>query len=221
MKPPAWSFSALNAFLTCPRQYEAVKVSKRFEETKSDATLWGTYFHEVAERYLKDEAPLPEEFEQYRAYLDKYKNTFGKLAVELKLGITRTLEPCDFHAPNVWCRGIVDVLAQIDNIAIVVDHKTGKRKPDSKQLKLFALLVFAHFPKTKMCLTKFEWIKSGESDISTFMRAEIPALWGDFVPELKLFAEAFKTETFTPKQSGLCKAHCPVSDCEFHGTGRR
>ena len=219
MKPPAWSFSSLNAFGTCPRQYHAVKILKTVAETKGEATLWGTRFHEVAEHYLKGEQELPEEFEQFREYLDGFKNKPGVMSVELELGVNRKLEACGFLDPDVWCRGIIDVMNVCDGVADVSDHKTGKRKPNSKQLKLFSLLAFAHDPEIHTCNTAFHWIKTGEKDEETFTREQIPELWQAFVPELKQFLEAFKTDTFTPRPSGLCKKHCSVSDCEYCGIG--
>jgi len=219
MKPPAWSFSSLNAFGTCPRQYHAVKILKTVAETKGEATLWGTRFHEVAELYLKGLQELPTEFEQFREYLGQFRFMPGTMAPELELGVNRKLEACDFHAPDVWCRGIIDVLKRYNGEAYVADHKTGKRKPDSKQLKLFALLVFAHYPDIHTCRTAFHWIKTGEVDEATFTRDQIPEMWETFVPELKQFLEAFKTDTFTPRPSGLCKKHCSVSDCEYCGIG--
>jgi len=219
MKPPAWSFSSLNAFGTCPRQYHAVKILKTVAETKGEATLWGTRFHEVAEHYLKGEQELPAEFEQFREYLDQFLAMPGTLSVELELGVNKRLEPCDFLDPDVWCRGIVDVLVRNDGVAYVGDHKTGKRKPNSKQLKLFAALVFAHYPDVHTCRTAFHWIKTDEVDKVTFNRLQVLEMWETFVPELKQFLEAFKTDTFTPRPSGLCKKHCSVSDCEYCGIG--
>jgi len=219
MKPPAWSFSSLNAFGTCPRQYHAVKILKTVAETKGEATLWGTRFHEVAELYAKREQDLPEEFEQYREHFDSTLKVPGTIHAELELGVNRKLEACEFFDSDVWCRGIVDVLIRNEGVADVIDWKTGKRKPNSKQLKLFALLVFAHYPDIHTCRTAFHWIKTGEKDEETFTREQIPALWQAFVPELKQFLEAFKTDTFTPRPSGLCRKHCSVSDCEYCGIG--
>jgi hypothetical protein len=39
------------------------------------------------------------------------------------------------------------------------------------------------------------------------------------VPDLKQMVEAYKTDTWQARQSGLCKRHCAVVDCEFNGMG--
>lgn len=221
MRPPAWSFSGLNGFLTCPKQYYHVKVIKDVKETKYEATLWGTLFHETAEIYLTTPTDLPPEFAQYRSYLDQFTGKPGVLRVEQELGIDRNLEPCAFDSPDVWCRGIVDVLNIADGIAMIDDHKTGKRKPDSRQLKLFALLVFVNYPEVHTCHTTFQWVKTGEQDRAIFRRDQMMDMWNDFLPDLKKYAHAFKTETFIERPSGLCKNHCPVKQCQFCGVGER
>ena len=40
--PPAWSFSSLKLFQTCPKKYEAEKVTKEVKFTETEATLYGT-----------------------------------------------------------------------------------------------------------------------------------------------------------------------------------
>jgi RecB family exonuclease len=65
------------------------------------------------------------------------------------MALTEQLVPCAWTAPDVWVRGIADLLiVNDDNLtARVVDYKTGNNKyPDREQLKLMALMVFAHHP---------------------------------------------------------------------------
>jgi hypothetical protein len=40
------------------------------------------------------------------------------------------------------------------------------------------------------------------------------ALWSKFVPDLRQYMEAFKTETWQARPSGLCNGWCPVTECE-------
>ena len=43
----------------------------------------------------------------------------------------------------------------------------------------------------------------------------IKGIWKKFIPDLRQYAEAFKTDTWQPRQSGLCNGWCPVKECEF------
>ena len=55
----AWSYSSLKKFKTCPKQYAEVKVFRNFKEPPfTEATLYGTNFHEAAERFVRDGEPL-------------------------------------------------------------------------------------------------------------------------------------------------------------------
>ncbi len=97
---------------------------------------------------------------------------------------------------------------------MIPTHNTGKRKPDSRQLKLFALLIFAHFPEIVQCKTDFIWLKTNEIDSAVYTREQEGELWKEFLPLLTQYKVAFKTGVFPPKRSGLCNGWCPVTGCE-------
>ena len=180
--------------------------------------MWGNAVHEGLEAYLKGEADLPENLEQYRDYAQQIQCRVppGRMLVEQELALNTKVQPCEWNAPDVWCRGIVDVLILYPNgNAVVIDHKTGKVKPDSKQLKLFALLVFAHYPEVNYCGTEFAWLAHDKSTVEGYYRAREADLWKEFLPDLTRYKVAYKAEVFNPRPSGLCYGWCPVTDCEF------
>ena len=98
---------------------------------------------------------------------------------------------------------------------VAVFTETGKRKPNSKQLKLFALLVFIHHPEIDTVKILFMWIKTGESDHETYTRDHEAELWQEFVGDLARYNAAFKQDMWIPRKSGLCRGWCPVTGCEF------
>lgn len=219
MKALPWSHSSLENFKNCPKQYYHLKVLKDVQDSPGEAAMWGDMFHKAAEVYLKG-GELPEVLGNYTDYLDNIKGLPGELYVEQKLSLNVDMQPCGWMDTKVWCRGIVDVLTIDGERAVVLDHKTGKnRKPSSRQLMLFALLVFAHYPQVNVCKTSFAWLKfkddpKGYVDTEIFRREEIPEMWQRFLPDLKAFVTAFKTETFNPKSSGLCRGWCQVTSCQ-------
>jgi hypothetical protein len=67
------------------------------------------------------------------------------------MGLTENLEACDFYASDVWFRGIADLVILDDEVATVVDYKTGKssKYADKGQLELMALALMARYPQIK------------------------------------------------------------------------
>jgi PD-(D/E)XK nuclease superfamily len=221
MKPLPASHSALEAIQNCPRQYHEVKILKHFKDDKSEAALWGDRMHKVFETYLTGSNELPSEFETYRGYLDAILSVNGEMYVELKMAIDTLLSPCDFFAGrSIFFRGVCDVLHVNGRFGKAIDHKSGKRKVNSKQMRRMAILIFYHFKEVDEVKVAFMWLKEGKRDSETFKRSDLTSLWLDTLPDLKYYADTFAQDTWPPRQSGLCKAHCPVTSCEFNGRNR-
>jgi len=219
----------LSDFKNCPKAYYAKRVEKSVIDPPNDAGLAGDYTHKAFEAYLKDGTPLPAQYPltirdwpvglkppaAYQSYLDNIAALPGELLVENRYAITKDLEPCEFLAPDVWCRAILDIIILDGEVARVLDHKTGKRKNDTRQLKLSALMVFLHHPEVMVVKTAYMWLKDGVRDSKTYVRAKEAELWAEFLPDLRQYKQAYKTVTFGPRPSGLCNGWCPVKTCEF------
>ena len=148
-KAVTWSHSSLKDYEGCPRRYHEVKVLKNYPFTDTEATIYGKELHTAAEEYIENGTDLPPQFEFLKETLDVLKAKPGRKLCEYKMGVTKDLKPCGFLDKDVWVRGIADLLIiDDDNLtARVVDYKSGNNKyPDRDQLKLMALMVFAHFP---------------------------------------------------------------------------
>lgn len=230
MKPLPWSFSSLSDFNNCPKAYYEKRIAKSVVDPPNEAGLWGDYVHREFQKYLEWEdqpawdgtpAVLPGNLVQYQPYLESLKRISGRMLVECKYAIDLAQQPCDFFAENVWCRSILDVLVLDGALANIIDHKTGKMKPDSRQLKLSALMVFAHHPEVEVVKTGFAWLKDVQLTKDEFLRDAVTPLWEEFVPDLSTYARAFAREEFPPRPSGLCHGWCPVTDCEFWKPKRR
>lgn len=215
MKPKAWSFSALDTFKTCPRQYEAKYVSKSIQEEKSEQMLWGERVHKAFELRQLDGTPLPAGLEVHEEYMQKLEALPGIHNVEQKIALNFKRQPCNFFGPDVWFRGIIDYIKVGSDGAYVIDYKTGKPHQKMDQLSLFALHTFALYPDTDLVHVRFYWTQTMTETRWAYTRDDIMPIWRKFIPDLKQYAEAFKTDTWQPRQSGLCNGWCPVKDCEF------
>lgn len=228
MKPLPWSFSALTHFTTCPFQFAEVRVYKRIQDQPGDMAIWGNWAHQQIEEHYKTLAPWHENMLPYVPHIEralewagghgfhhpKEGQEFGKMSFsEYQMSLNSKLQPCTWTAEQVWLRGIADVLIVEDHEAWVIDWKFGKVKPTMRQLKLFALLVFYHFPRVTRVNTSFEWLQYGTETRDTFDLVDAPLLWQEFLPDLKQYKEAFATETWQKRQSGLCGGWCSVEHC--------
>jgi len=228
MRPLPWSHSALSDFLNCPKAYYHKRIAKDVVDPPNEAGQWGDYVHKEFEKYLNAwmplktvHHPLPDDLEHYREYLNAIAALPGKMYVECKYAITTQLLPCDFFAKDVWCRAILDVIHINGESASVIDHKTGKRKVNARQLKLSALMVFLHHPDVQAVKTGYFWLKDRVFDTEHYVRKNEAELWQEFLPDLNRYREAAQTMTFMPRPSGLCNGWCPVHACEFWKPKRR
>jgi hypothetical protein len=211
-----WSYSRLTAYETCPRQYEHKYILKTTKDDTNEAAIWGVMVHEAFELALTHGTPLPESLQTHQPYIDYIAGIPSETRlIEHELCLSESMDPCAWDAENAWVRGILDVLIMKGDKALVIDHKTGAKKYNLRQLKLFALLVFWTYPHINKCRTIYAWVKTGATTIEDFNRDQVATLWGAFSDSINLYRKAHETNRYIPRPSGLCRGWCPVSSCVF------
>jgi ATP-dependent helicase/DNAse subunit B len=218
MKTVTWSHSALKKYEQCPRQYYETTVLKNYPFKDTDATLYGKELHTAAELYIKEGTPLPPQFAFIKDTLDALKAKPGRKLCEHEMGVTKDLKPCKFMDKNVWVRGIADLLIIDDEnlTAKVVDYKSGNNKyPDREQLKLMALMVFAHFPHIRRVSGALLFVVKDDIAKASFMVGEAEEHWWDYRERVARIEQAHETGVWNPKPTPLC-GWCPVSSCEHN-----
>ena len=136
-----WSYSSIKNFQQCPKKYYHLSIAKDVKQSSTTALVYGNEVHKAAEQYIKNNEPIPQKFAYIQDVLDALNRIPGEKHCELRLGLAKQEEeytPCEFFAPNVWWRGIVDLLIVQEDVAFMVDYKTGKnaKYADTKQLDL-------------------------------------------------------------------------------------
>lgn len=212
-KPIPWSYTGLDQFKNCPRQFYEVRVAKTVKDEPGEAQIWGTRVHEAFEARLAHRTPLPPELAEHEDFLKRLEDKPGIPHTELKIAFNAKAKPCNFFDRDVWYRGVIDLLKVSGDSAFLVDYKTGKPHDKWEQLYLFAIHTFAMFP-VNLVNAQFYWTKTGTVTKKVIGRDEVPKLWGVFLPDLRQYAQAFKDDTWQPRPSGLCAGWCPVTTCE-------
>lgn len=213
MTLPAWTFSQLEKFETCPKQFYHVRVAKDIVEPQTEATLWGSKVHTAMEDRIRDGTPLPEGMEQWEGFAKQICAMPGEKLAEEKMALDKSFQPAEWD--NAWTRGIADMLIVHGNKAATLDYKTGKRKL-THQLMLYAAYTFAYYPEVETVTTGFVWLRDKKIDRETFTRADIPTIWGTFLPKVRKLEAAYEKDKWMARPSGLCNGWCPVKSCEFY-----
>ena len=215
---PAWSFSSIKLYETCPRKYHAEKIEKLYPFKDTDATIYGKEVHLAAEEYIRDSKPLPPGHAQFKPLLDSLNNIKGDKLCEEKMALTEDLTPTKFLAKNVWVRGIADLIIVNGENARVVDYKTGSAKyPDVGQLELMALMVFAHYPEVQNVKAALIFMLHDKIVKATFSRDDELSLWAKWRAKYDALAASYESDNFPPNPNGLCRNWCTVQHCEYCG----
>jgi CRISPR/Cas system-associated exonuclease Cas4 (RecB family) len=210
-----WSFSSLKDYINCPRQYQEIKVLKRFHKHPTPQMTYGNEVHKALEEYVGEGKPLVKNYERFKRVLDALIDISGNKYPEHKMALDANRQPCEY-GKGYWVRGIADLLIVDGETAFVVDYKTGSnRYPDSKQLKLMALMVFAHFPEVQHVKAGLLFVMHESFMPEEYTRDMADTLWKAFDPDLERLRLSYETDKWMPNPTPLC-GWCPVTTCEHY-----
>lgn len=206
------SYSSMKMYENCPQRYYQQRVLKSVTDPGGEATKFGERVHKSLEDYIKDNTPLSEEAAQYQSIVDAVagytKTGKGDVFAELEMTLTKDLQPTGWWDSDAWIRSKIDVLLLSGKNAVVVDWKTGKRRPDFSQLELFALQTFAHYPDVQQVTSVFVWLKERATDKGTYTRDKAPDMWGKVLGDISRIEASLERKVWPTKPSGLCR-FCP------------
>jgi hypothetical protein len=210
-----WSFSSLKDFVNCPKQYQEVKVLKRFTKFPTEQMRYGTEVHKACEDYVGEGVPLAENYKRFQPVLDSLVAIPGTKYPEYRMALDKDRQ-VSAYGKGYWVRGIVDLLIVDGDHAFLVDYKTGSnRYPDPKQLKLMALMTFAHFPEVNKVKAGLLFVMHESFMDEEYTRDQIPKLWSYFENDLERLSLSYENDTWQANPTPLC-GWCPVRTCEFH-----
>lgn len=171
-----WSISKVNSLSICPRQYNFKYIEKQKEANKSKESRLGVLGHKVIEELLnhpeKEASDIIEVLSEEEKLSDdeklellikatpinqfsdrinnfKEKNGVHTTINEHKLAIGADFSSMPFESNKSLLRGIIDYgMITKENILVIIDHKTGKKRPiaeHSTQFNAYMLLTLAAF----------------------------------------------------------------------------
>jgi CRISPR/Cas system-associated exonuclease Cas4 (RecB family) len=215
MQTVKWSFSSLKQYINCPKQYQEVKVLKNYEVRPTQQMLYGTHVHTALENYAKDGTELPQNYKRFASLVDPLLEIDGTRYPEYRMALDDNKQPCKW-GKGYWVRGIVDLMIISGDTAFIVDYKTGSDKyPDLKQLRLMALMTFAHFPEVNHVKAGLLFVLHDNFIPEEYHRENMETLWTNFTPDLERMKMSYETDIWQMNPTPLC-GWCPVSTCEHH-----
>jgi len=215
----SWSYSKLKNYRTCPKRYYLIDIEKKYQEDNqnNEALKWGDHVHKSFAARIGKGVAFPTDLIGFEEAAQRLLAVPGTKLVEQQLAIREDLSPCEWFAKDAWFRSIADYLCINPPVALAIDYKTGKIIEDSEQLALMAECVFSHYPEIQAVRTEFWWLKDDAATRKDYRRDNRKETWRAVLPEVMTLKNAHDTMTFPPKQSGLCRNHCIVTECPFHG----
>jgi hypothetical protein len=199
----SFSHTALKDFENCPLAFQHKRILKDVVFVQGPEAKWGEEVHKHFEDRIKLQTPLPFTLSSFEPMLAQFDGK--KHEVELQMAINEQMRPVEWTAPDAWIRGIADVMVWIaPNRVWIGDWKTGKRRPDFDQLKLFSLLTFQHYPDVEICDTSFIWVKDKKIDSESFKREDANRLWEGVMAKIRRVYKAAEADNWPAKPSGLC-----------------
>ena len=203
--------SSLKLYDTCPRKFYRERVVRDVRPEMGEAARKGIEQHKLFELAVSesryDDLPAP-----YGEYVRCVDAAYPVKRLEHRLALDQDLKKCAWE--DAWIRGIADAVwwHPKSRRALIVDWKTGARRPWPLQLKLYAFYILAASPEVAEVTVMFEWLRFYQRDVQRYTQEHRPAL----ARELVKAAETIEADTtWLPKPSGLCKKYCEVPDCEY------
>lgn len=227
MKHRVFSFTAVDNFEHCRRQYKAVRVDKKYPYEPSEEAKWGDYVHTCLEAAIRDGEPLPNNVAQYQPLVDavRQRRAAGwQIRVEDTFVLHSDGSGEMSTADDIWCNVRNQLAGKIDLLmvspdgkeAIIADWKTNKssKYAKPKQMDLYALGVMAALHTVERVECSLIFIRDNYKMVkSRYTRADIDRLWKEWklktqTIQLALINDNFPESEYTP----LC-GWCPVDEC--------
>ena len=214
----AHSYSSLKLYENCPLRYYRQRIKKDVVDQGGPASIAGDRIHKQLEDRIRNGTPLPEETAQNEWVIKLLEARPGwTVHPELELALNKKLKPTGWWDEDVWFRGKVDVLLlnETKTKAIVLDWKTGKRRPDLFQMEIFAAMVFAHYKTVQKATTSLVWLKDRTIDRLDVTRDDRGFIWQEILKKVNRIEQSLVRDKWPAKPSGLCP-YCPArSTCNY------
>lgn len=217
----AVSYSRIKDFEQCPLYFKEKYITKSFKED-SEAMSSGLEQHKQIEAHIRNGAALPKHLEHLAPLIANIRRAHEWVEPEQELAVDAKWAPVGWRDwDNVYIRAKLDLAAgRKDGRLTIIDWKTGKVGEGRDQMRLAAVMAFAHYDAERIDAA-YVWTGHKQSDPFTIERKEEESLrehWEERAHEIQV---ADQHGYWRPTPSGFCR-RCPVapSVCPFKKSRR-
>ena len=217
----AWSWSRLDCFEKCPKQFYHKNIKKDFKDDGDNpAFIKGNRIHAKLENGLKSGVVDPEVKDLSHTIHSLRGVEWEYKGVEDDYAFTDTLQKTKWNDwKNCWVRIKMDFIGIKDGVAVVIDWKTGKNRGYSEQLDLYAAAAFQAHDDVKEVRSTYNFVEETPEkriEKATYKRHEPDSIWQKFGERAELIEIANERGEWPAKQNFGCK-WCPVKTCKYQG----
>jgi hypothetical protein len=219
---PAWSWSRLEVFESCPYRafleyVEKVPKPKLVPpEGKDEHPLTrGVRVHQAAEDFVTRDILMVDELKSFEDQFEQqriqYQEDPDACIVEAEWAITQDWEPTGWSSKNTWGRMKLDWGYVDGSTMTIVDYKTGKKYATKhvQQGQLYALAARAFFPEVEQFNVAFWYLDQDDTLEQTYSAIKVDVLRDGF--DRRAQAMTLATE-FKPKPSSYACRFCPYGE---------
>lgn len=161
----AWSFSRWRDYEKCPLLAKFKHIERR-KEPGSAAMDRGGDVHKLAEKYaLGQMKNMPEELQRFEQEFKQLVKDSPK--TEQEWAFTKDWIRTGWFDKNAWLRIKMDAHYVKGSVVYVIDHKTGKPKPDDDplQIELYHLGALLMYPDCTKVVAKLWYLDQGTEEV--------------------------------------------------------
>lgn len=170
----AWSYSRYADYERCPQLAKYKHVDK-LPQPENDAMIGGKEAHDAIAAYLRGDHPGGESvrgWKDFQPLFDELKAL--EPLVEQQWGFSSNWKLTSWFGSDTWFRSVLDAaVIYADNTADVVDHKTGKARPEhAAQAELYAVSTFLRYSRVERVTVRFWYLDHASESVYRFARSD-------------------------------------------------
>lgn len=211
---PAWSFSRLKDFESCPYKLWLKAGEKRSQDhMDTKAADRGTMIHTSCENFVKDEGDFTKEMKHFAQYFKDLKEMYkeGIVLLEEDWGFDLNWIQTGWFDKNVWCRMKLDNFIHKTEVSgVATDYKSGKKFGNevshAQQGQLYAVGSFMRYPLLEVVDVEIIYLDQNQKTARTYTREKAMK----FLPSWnKRALKMTEAEDFPPKPTKVTCMWCP------------